>query len=61
MHLIESFDHQNHVCLVFELLEESVFDFLKANSFAPFPMAHIQDFGRQLITSVSCNGYFSHP
>lgn len=54
VHLMECFDHRNHVCLVFELLGSSVFDFLKENSFTPFPMAHIQDFGRQLITSVAC-------
>ena len=51
---MECFDHRNHVCMVFELLGSSVFDFLKENSFQPFPMAHIQAFGRQLITSVAC-------
>lgn len=58
IHLKEFFDHRNHVCLVFELLGQSVFDFLKKNSFAPFPMAHIQDFGRQLIASVACESHF---
>jgi hypothetical protein len=48
------FDHKNHVCLVFELLGSSVFDFLKENNFIPFPMAHIQDFAHQLLTSVAC-------
>lgn len=58
---MECFDHRNHVCLVFELLGASVFDFLKENSFTPFPMQHIQDFGRQLITSVACQYMSSHP
>ncbi|CED82568.1 cmgc clk protein kinase [Phaffia rhodozyma] len=53
IHLLESFDFRNHVCLVFELLGSSVFDFLKENSFQPFPMRHIQDFARQLLASVS--------
>lgn len=32
----------------------SVFDFLKGNTFAPFPSSHIQSFARQLLTSVAC-------
>lgn len=57
IHLTEVFDHKNHVCLVFELLGSSVFDFLKENNFVPFPMAHIQDFARQLLTSVACMSF----
>lgn len=54
IHLTETFDHKNHVCIVFELLGSSVFDFLKSNDFIPFPIAHIQDFAKQLLTSVAC-------
>lgn len=32
----------------------SVFDFLKQNSFQPFPDKHIQDFAKSLLKSVSC-------
>ena len=32
----------------------SVFDFLKQNSFSPFPERHIQDFARSLLKSVAC-------
>jgi len=32
----------------------SVFDFLKQNSFAPFPERHIQDFAKSLLKSVDC-------
>lgn len=32
----------------------SVFDFLKQNSFAPFPSRHIQDFAKSLFKSVDC-------
>lgn len=32
----------------------SVFDFLKQNSFSPFPERHIQDFARSLLKSVDC-------
>jgi dual-specificity kinase len=37
-----------------DLLGQSVFDFLKANSFVPFPNSQIQSFARQLFTSVAC-------
>lgn len=40
--------------MVFDLLGQSVFDFLKANQFNPFPMNHIQQFAKQILTSVAC-------
>ncbi|GAB5591468.1 serine threonine protein kinase CMGC group [Umbelopsis nana] len=53
IHLLEWFDFRNHICMVFELLGQSVFDFLKENEFHPFPAHHIQHFARQLLTSVA--------
>ncbi|CAO3677662.1 unnamed protein product [Rhizopus stolonifer] len=53
IHLMEWFDYHNHICMVFELLGQSVFDFLKANDFSPFPLHHIQQFAKQILTSVS--------
>lgn len=49
----DCFDYRNHVCIVTELLNISIFDFLKSNSFAPFPHAHIIDFASQLFQSVA--------
>jgi hypothetical protein len=40
--------------MVFELLGQSVFDFLKSNEFRPFPIHHIQQFAKQILTSVAC-------
>ena len=54
IHLVDCFDYQNHICIVTDLLGMSVFDFLKANSFVPFPSSQIQSFARQLLTSVAC-------
>ncbi|KAG7530473.1 hypothetical protein FFLO_05014 [Filobasidium floriforme] len=51
--LLEYFDFRNHICLVTPLLGQSVFDFLKGNSFQPFPEAHIQSFAKDLLTSLS--------
>ncbi|WVW80818.1 hypothetical protein I302_102807 [Kwoniella bestiolae CBS 10118] len=53
IHLDEYFDFRNHPCLVSELYGMSVFDFLKQNSFQPFPEKHIQDFARSLLRSVA--------
>ncbi|KAJ2963440.1 hypothetical protein NQZ79_g1488 [Umbelopsis isabellina] len=53
IHLLEWFDFRNHICMVFELLGQSVFDFLKENEFHPFPPHHIQHFAKQLLTSVA--------
>jgi len=50
--LIDCFDYRRHICMVFELLGQSVFDFLKENNFYPFPLKHIQHFAYQLLTSV---------
>ncbi|KAJ3287573.1 dual specificity protein kinase kns1 [Borealophlyctis nickersoniae] len=53
IHLIRVFDHRNHICMVFELLAQSVFDFLKENAFAPFPPWHIRSFGSQILEAVA--------
>ncbi|KAI9884837.1 MAG: endoribonuclease ysh1 [Watsoniomyces obsoletus] len=53
IHLQDCFDFRNHICIVTNLLDMSVFDFLKTNNFVPFPNSHIQSFARQLFTSVA--------
>ncbi|OLY85086.1 Serine/threonine-protein kinase AFC1 [Smittium mucronatum] len=51
--LLEWFDYKNHICLVFDLLGPSVFDFLKFNEFRPFSLAQVQNFTNQLLRSVA--------
>ncbi|WFC99349.1 dual-specificity kinase [Malassezia yamatoensis] len=51
--LLDTFDFRNHVCIVSDLLDRSVFDFLKDNSFQPFPCRHIWSFAKQLCKSVA--------
>ncbi|KAL8764844.1 MAG: hypothetical protein Q9209_007855 [Squamulea sp. 1 TL-2023] len=53
IHLRDTFDFRNHICIVTDLLGQSVFDFLKGNAFVPFPSSQIQSFARQLFTSVA--------
>ncbi|KAH6757620.1 hypothetical protein C2S51_038768 [Perilla frutescens var. frutescens] len=47
------FDYRNHICLVFEKLGPSLFDFLKRNKYSPFPVDLVREFGRQLLESVA--------
>jgi dual-specificity kinase len=54
IHMDEYFDYRQHPCIVSELFGMSVFDFLKQNSFQPFPEKHIQDFAKSLLQSVKC-------
>lgn len=54
IHLRDCFDYRGHICIVMDLLDQSVFDFLKGNSYVPFPNSQIQSFARQLFTSVAC-------
>jgi dual-specificity kinase len=54
IHLRDCFDYRGHICIVMDLLGQSVFDFLKGNTFVPFPNSQIQSFARQLFTSVAC-------
>ncbi|KAG8629691.1 hypothetical protein KVT40_001310 [Elsinoe batatas] len=53
IHLRDAFDFRNHICIVTDLLGQSVFDFLKLNNYVPFPSSHIQQFAAQLLTSVA--------
>jgi len=52
IHLRDCFDYRGHICIVMDLLDQSVFDFLKGNGFVPFPNSQIQSFA--LFTSVAC-------
>ncbi|KAG6598793.1 Serine/threonine-protein kinase AFC3 [Cucurbita argyrosperma subsp. argyrosperma] len=47
------FDYRNHICIVFERLGPSLFDFLKRNKYHPFPVDLVREFGRQLLESVA--------
>ncbi|POR32811.1 Dual specificity protein kinase lkh1 [Tolypocladium paradoxum] len=44
IHLRDCFDYRGHICIVMDLHRQSVFDFLKCNSFVPFPNSQIQSF-----------------
>lgn len=44
----ECFSHKLHTCLVFELLEQNLYDYLKQNKFTPLPMNNIRPIVQQV-------------
>ncbi|CAI5456238.1 unnamed protein product [Caenorhabditis angaria] len=52
IHLESWFDYHGHVCLLFNLMGLSIFDFLKNNDYRPYPMAHTLHIAYQLCNAV---------
>ncbi|XP_040031056.1 dual specificity protein kinase CLK4 [Gasterosteus aculeatus] len=52
VHILDSFDYHGHVCIAFELLGLSTYDFLKENNFQPFPIEHIRHMAYEIIRAV---------
>ena len=48
----ECFSHKNHTCLVFEMLEQNLYDFLKHNKFSPLPLKCIRPIVQQVLTAL---------
>lgn len=48
----ECFQHKNHTCLVFEMLEQNLYDFLKQNKFQPLPLKYIRPITQQVLTAL---------
>ena len=49
----ECFQHKNHTCLVFEMLEQNLYDFLKQNKFQPLPLKYIRPVTQQVLSALS--------
>ncbi|CAG0912831.1 unnamed protein product [Notodromas monacha] len=50
--LLHWFDYHGHMCLAFEMLGLSVFDFLKENQFYPYSMEQVRHIAYQLCFAV---------
>ncbi|CAK8680384.1 unnamed protein product [Clavelina lepadiformis] len=48
----ECFQHKNHTCLVFEMLEQNLYDFLKQNKFCPLKLKYIRPIMQQVLTAL---------
>ncbi|PON72831.1 Serine/threonine protein kinase [Parasponia andersonii] len=47
------FDYRNHICIVFEKLGPSLYDFLRKNSYRSFPIDLVRELARQILESVA--------
>ncbi|XP_072562621.1 dual specificity protein kinase CLK4b isoform X2 [Paramormyrops kingsleyae] len=50
--MLDWFDHHGHICIVFELLGLSTYDFLKENGFMPFTVDQIRLMANQIFRAV---------
>lgn len=48
----ECFQHRSHTCLVFEMLEQNLYDFLKQNKFSPLPLKVIRPVLQQVAAAL---------
>ncbi|XP_077455848.1 dual specificity protein kinase CLK2b isoform X2 [Stigmatopora argus] len=51
--MLDWFDYYGHICISFELLSLSTFDFQKGNNFLPYPIQHIRHMAHQICRAVS--------
>ncbi|RWS24635.1 LAMMER dual specificity kinase-like protein [Leptotrombidium deliense] len=50
--MLDWFDYHGHMCISFEMLGLSVFDFLKDNNYQPYPIDQVRHIGYQLCYAV---------
>ncbi|CAF1397505.1 unnamed protein product [Adineta ricciae] len=50
--LLDSFDYHGHMCIAFDMLGLSVFDFLKDNNYIPYPIDQVRHISYQLCLAV---------
>ncbi|XP_025829002.1 serine/threonine-protein kinase ppk15 isoform X4 [Agrilus planipennis] len=50
--MLDWFDYHGHMCIAFEMLGLSVFDFLKENNYYPYPLDQVRHIGYQLCYAV---------
>ncbi|XP_058059404.1 serine/threonine-protein kinase Doa-like [Anopheles bellator] len=51
--MLDWFDFHGHICIAFEMLGLSVYDFLKDNKYEPFPLEHVRHMAYQLCFAVN--------
>ncbi|XP_017883302.1 serine/threonine-protein kinase Doa isoform X1 [Ceratina calcarata] len=50
--MLDWFNYHGHMCIAFEMLGLSVFDFLRDNNYQPYPLDHVRHIGYQLCYAV---------
>ena len=52
VHMLDWFDYHGHMCIAFEMLGSSVFDFLKDNNYVPYPLEQVRQIAYELCYAV---------
>lgn len=52
--MLDWFEHKGHICIVFELLGLSTFEFLRQNEFLPFSVEQIRHMAFQIFRAACC-------
>lgn len=52
IHMLDWFDFHGHICIVFDKLGHSVYEFLKRNCYRPFMLNHVQHISYQLCQAI---------
>jgi hypothetical protein len=55
--MFDSFNYFGHMCLTFEILGESVFDFLKSNGYVGYPLDQVRHISYQLSYAVKVRSF----
>jgi len=53
VNMLDYFDFHGHMCIAFEMLGKSVFEFMKENSFHPYPMHQVRQISYELCHAVN--------
>ena len=51
------FDYHGHMCISFELLALSTFDFLKENNYLPYSIGQVRHMAYQICLAVKCKSF----
>ena len=51
--MIDCFDFHGHMCIVFEMLGKSVYEFLKDNEYHPYPLRQVRQMSYELSEAVN--------
>ncbi len=49
---IECFTHKNHTCVVFEMLQQNLYDFLRSTKFRPLPLKYVRPILHQVCSTL---------
>jgi len=51
--MLDYFDYHGHMCIAFEMLGTSVFEFLRENEYAPYPLHQVRQISYELCQAVN--------